>query len=193
MIYGVAARKSFIHWNLASAAGTDVCIRSETAAPTSALCEIVIGSAHQQVATAKSVYLRPAFTVIDLLGALDRCGVWVLDMRSKSASVPESNAAYSLVRWLVLPQTMQSHRNHIAMARMTSAPQTLAQLVACSGLSAQDVDALVQHLQSFKALKIEQASVPGPEIRKLAEPASLGRVLKNWLNGALAGARAHVR
>ncbi|MBF5007554.1 hypothetical protein [Diaphorobacter caeni] len=176
-LFGVAARKSLIEWERASTgeaqlALLDASSRGEVV-PASTPCVIYIGQSSSVAEKSRAgrwvSHLPAEFTVSDLIDALDRAAVFLMDWTArqkmaaaKVAAVVEAAAPaeqdgpddqYQLTSWVSLDAPYNTGACVRAMALLTRAPINIRQLCGHSGLDQDTARALITSLNRRGVLR----------------------------------------
>ncbi|WP_353234286.1 hypothetical protein [Diaphorobacter ruginosibacter] len=180
-LFGTAARRSLFDWTRTSPhdaqlALVDASLRGD-AVPASTPCVIYVGraqDAHGQPRNGRWISHLPAeFTVFDLIDALDRAAVFLMDWStrqrvaaSKAAAAPVQAASaktgpgmvkqddeFQLTSWVSLDAPYNTGACVRAMALLTRAPVSLRQLCEHSGLDGETACSLIGSLYRRGALR----------------------------------------
>ena len=179
-LFGVAARKSLIQWTRASTGEAQLAFLDASSkgdvVPASTPCVIYIGktsAATEKARNARWVSHLPAeFTVSDLIDALDRAAVFLMDWSARQkiaaakavaaavpvsappvAPAPESEDQFQLTSWVSLDAPYNTGACVRAMALLTRAPINLRQLCGHSGLDVDTARELIASLNRRGVLR----------------------------------------
>lgn len=186
-LFGVAARKSLIEWTRAPAADAQLALldasSSGDAVPASTPCVIYVGKAAGGAEKSRSErwvsHLPAEFTVSDLIDALDRAAVFLMDWAVRQRMVAARAAAaatqtqvpaqagepsgamvsddqFQLTSWVSLDAPYNTGACVRAMALLTRAPINLRQLCGHSGLDVDTARALIASLHRRGVLRHTQ-------------------------------------
>jgi len=190
-LFGVAARKSLIEWRRAPTADAQLALldasSSGDAVPATTPCVIYVGNAAVGAEKSRSErwvsHLPAEFTVSDLIDALDRAAVFLMDwavrqrvVAARAAATQTTRAAqthapaqasepsgamvsddqFQLTSWVSLDAPYNTGACVRAMALLTRAPINLRQLCGHSGLDVDTARALIASLQRRGVLRHTQ-------------------------------------
>ena len=174
-LFGVAARKSLIEWQRASTGDAQLALLDASShgevVPASTPCVIYIGQSASVAEKSRAgrwvSHLPAEFTVSDLIDALDRAAVFlmdwtarqkmtaakvsaVVDAAAQAAAAPavqdDADDQYQLTSWVSLDAPYNTGACVRAMALLTRAPINLRQLCGHSGLDPETARALITSL-----------------------------------------------
>ncbi|MPM25404.1 hypothetical protein SDC9_71898 [bioreactor metagenome] len=205
-LFGVAARKSLIEWKRAPTSDAQLALLDASSrgdvVPASTPCVIYVGQTAdvaEKARTGRWVSHLPAeFTVSDLIDALDRAAVFLMDWRARQrmaaakvdaaapavraeaarpspesasqAAAPADDLQYQLTSWVSLEAPFNVGGCVRAMALLTRAPITLQQLCHHSGLDTDTAQALIANLHGRGVLRrtVRQTALGGSNANSVA-------------------------
>lgn len=159
-LFEVASRKTLRRWQPVEGVQADVLVMDAPHANAPGLerarCVVCVGSQTRLPvsATAWVSWLAPAFTVSDLIGALDRAGVFLHDQQGRqknpgtemAARVGAAHNTYRITSWAVLPTPFDTPGCLRAMAVLSRGAVSLEKLCHHSHLDAALAQQLLQQL-----------------------------------------------
>lgn len=202
-LFDVASRKALRRWQVASGVQAHVMVLDaqhvNVPGVEQAQCVICIGGQTRLPvpATAWVSWLAPQFTVSDLIGALDRAGVFLHDQQGRmqspgaemAARVGGAHNTYRITSWAVLPAPFDTPGCLRAMAVLSRGAVSLEKLCHHSHLDTALAQQLLQQLARRGLLTVLEKHGGGaqPEAHRQRAPQGLLQRFSKWV---LMGGRA---
>lgn len=208
-LFSVASRKSLLRWHEVPAAEAQVLLLDDASAAqpgSRAPCLVCVGGSFPDKAPQAqwTARLQSGYTLADLIDVLDRAAVFLMDWRARQTMTAasadtawESPAAaraafgdpqqrFRLSTWVSLGAPFRSGGHVRALALLTRAPVSLAQLCEHSGLEPAAAQALLAELSRRNVLRTETAA-SAPAVRadrpKPSGHGGLVQRLTRWVRG----------
>ncbi len=216
-LFNVAARKSLIQWTRTAAGDAQLALLDANSrgegVPDSMPCVIYVGKTTPATENARNArwvsHLPAEFTVSDLIDALDRAAVFLMDWtaRQKVAAAKAmgagqpatatagaaasgalaAGAQFQLSAWVSLDAPFNTGACVRALALLTRAPIQMHQLCSHSGLDEVTARALITSLERRGVLRVSQRKADAAsESRAAQEQAARARPVRSGLIQRLA-------
>ncbi|MDA8446288.1 hypothetical protein [Paracidovorax valerianellae] len=204
-LFSVAARKSLLEWREVATADAQVLLvddASKAQPGCQAPCLVCVGGSFPEKAPQAQwvARLQSGYTVADLIDVLDRAAVFLMDWRARqkmSGAAAEAAAMtaridfsaphqrFQLSTWVSLAAPFRSAGSMRALALLTRAPVSLAQLCEHSGLDPALAQALLAELSRRGVLRTEAVAPSATPVPDRPRPVQTGLVqrLTRWVRG----------
>jgi hypothetical protein len=195
-LFEVAGRKSMFAWSPVPSDIADVVIVDDSVLPHSLVpettCFVCVGDSAHRIPESSPwmVRLAPDYSVSDLMNALDRAGVFLMDWRARKASAAMKSTQpvvevqmYRLRSWVSLSAPFNDRTSQRALALLSQKALSVDQLCLHSGMTPANAKELLRELQRQQALLVTSSSE-----RAAAAPRRIASNVQRWRVGAKRGA-----
>lgn len=203
-LFEVAGRRSMFAWSPVPSEIADVVIVDDSVMPHSLVpdtaCFVCVGDSANRVpeSAASIVRLAPDYSVSDLMNALDRAGVFLMDWRARKASAAMKSSQpmvevqlYRLRSWVSMGAPFNDRTSQRALALLSQKALSVDQLCLHSGMTPASAKELLRELQRQQALVVtvaaERTAAAAPRRIATNVQPSLVQRLSRWLVGAKRG------